>query len=76
MEVNIVDKMNIGDSILGIRIYTVDAYFLQNHISIAIFPVRISLTYIYPFKRVGISLTLFTKFVVTLGMGVDGNDRQ
>ena len=76
MEIEVVDRVNIGDSIFGIRIYSIDGYHLQNHISIAIFPVRISILYIYPIKRLEISLKLFSKFLVTLGIGVGGENRR
>jgi len=70
MEIIVVNLVKIGDKYFGIRIYKVKGQYLQHHISIAVFPFKISIMYIYPLERIDIEIKLFLVFHVHFGIGV------
>ena len=69
MEIKIEDQVNVGDCIFGIRIYNVEAQYLQKHISIAAFPIRLGIMYVNQAKRLKISIILFNKLTFFIGLG-------
>jgi len=70
MEIKIEDQINVGDGIFGIRIYNVEAQYLQKHISIAIFPIRFGIMYVNQAKRLKLNIVLFNKLTFFIGLGV------
>jgi hypothetical protein len=70
MKVTIEDQINIGDNIFGLRLYYVEAEYVQKHISIAIFPVRFGMVYIDEIKRIKLQIVLFNKITLFFGLGV------
>lgn len=69
MQITIEDQINVGDSVFGLRIYNVKAQYLQKHISIAAFPIRLGIMYVNQAKRLKISIILFNKLTFFIGLG-------
>tara|TARA_R100001594_G_scaffold115845_1_gene150775 strand:- start:325 stop:543 length:219 start_codon:yes stop_codon:yes gene_type:complete len=68
MNVKIEEIYKIGDSLIGIRLYNVQAIYFQHHIAIALFPINIGIM-VVPFKRLNIELKFFKYLSLHFGIG-------
>ena len=68
MNIDIEEIFEIGDSLLGIRLYNLHAIYLQHHIAIALFPINLSIMLV-TFRRLNIEIKLFKYLSFSFGIG-------
>ena len=64
----LIERYKIGDDYLGIKLFAINSEFLQHHIDINIYPVKMQVSFVPPFRNLAIEIAIF-KIYIKLGVG-------